>query len=319
VSFAAPLVLLGLLVLPGLIASYVLMARRRREVLRAFVSEPLLASPAPNRPGFRRHVPYVLFALALAVLIVAAARPRHTVSEPVKGATVMLANDVSDSMQSRDVDPSRLSAAKRAALTFLDAIPATVQAGSIKFARHVTLLQSPTTDHQLTADAINSLSPGGGGTAIGDAIETALAQIRSAPKIAGTRPPGAIVVLSDGTSNVGASPIVAAQQAKADHVKIYTVAIGTSHGTITGLQDGKQTTIPVPVSPQELAQIASVSGGHTYRAVDAASAKQIYTQLARTLGHRNVNKSLVGPVAGAGLLLLVIGAGLSLLWFSRLA
>ncbi|MGH2873552.1 MAG: VWA domain-containing protein, partial [Solirubrobacteraceae bacterium] len=145
-SFAAPLVLLALIALPALAALYVLEQQRRARAMGAFVSTSLLASVAPRRPGWRRHAPYALLGLGLVALIAAAARPQHSVIQPVKGATVMLVNDTSASMTSDDVRPSRLAAAKRAAASFLRRVGPSTQVGSIAFARHVLLLQSPTTD-----------------------------------------------------------------------------------------------------------------------------------------------------------------------------
>ncbi len=315
-SFASPLVLLGLLALPALAAVYVREQRARTVAQRAFVSQPLTASVVPRRPGLRRHVPVVLLALGVAALIAAAARPQRRVLVPVRSATVMLVNDVSASMQSTDVKPSRLRAAQRAASRFASVAPASVRVGQIEFARRPTLLQSPTSDHALTERAIAQLAPGGGGTAIGEAIETALTAIASVPKVDGRRPPGAIVLLSDGVSNVGVGPLAAAAQARSRHVRIYTIAIGTAGGTIRG-RDG--TRIAVPVDPSQLRAIALSSGGTAYTAADAVRVEAIYTHLARTLGHTHVNKALVAGLVGAALGLLLLAGALSLLWFARLA
>jgi Ca-activated chloride channel family protein len=319
VSFATPLVLLGLLVLPALAGAYAREQQRRRRALVAFVTPPLVASVAPARSGWRRHVPYALLALAVALLLVAAAKPQRSVLVPIRGATVMLANDVSDSMTATDVSPSRLRAASRAARRFLHALPAGVQVGSVTFARRPTLLQSPTSDHRLTAAVIAQLKPGGGGTAIGEAILTALQAIRTAPKIDGRRPPGAIVLISDGTSNVGISPLVAARRARSEHVQIDTVAIGTAHGMMLGRRDGRTAELPVPVSAGELAQIAATSGGRAYRALTSADANAIYSALARKLGHRRAERPLTAVIAGAGLALLALSGGVSLGWFGRIA
>lgn len=315
-SFLHPLALLGLLALPVLAGLYTREQRTRAVARRAFVTRPLTPSVAPHAPGWRRHLPVALLGLAGAALIVALAMPEHRVLAPVKSATVMLANDVSDSMQSTDVKPSRLQAAQIAARRFATTAPRSVRVGQIEFARRPTLLQSPTANHVLAEQAIAQLKPGGGGTAIGEAIQTALSSIATVPKVGGKRPPGAIVLLSDGTSNVGVSPLSLAAQAKREHVPIYTVAIGTSTGTITGRHGAR---IPVPVSPQQLAAIAADSGGRAYTAADSVHASAIYTHLARTLGHTHVKRSLIAGLAGLALGLLLIGSALSLLWFARLA
>ena len=315
-SVVHPLVLLGLLALPALAALYARRQRARAVLRRGFVTRALTASVAPREPGWRRHLPVALLALAAAALIIALAEPEHRVRVPVKSATIMLTNDISASMQSADVKPSRLQAAQLAARRFVSAAPRSVRVGQIEFARRPTLLQSPTGDHALVAQAIAQLKPGGGGTAIGEAIETALSSISSVPKVDGKHPPGAIVLLSDGTSNVGVSPLQAAIQAKRQHVPIYTVAVGTPSGTISGRHGAR---IAVPVSPQQLAAIAGDSGGKAYTASDAAHATAIYTHLARTLGHTHVKRTLIAGLAGLALGLLLIGSTLSLLWFARLA
>ena len=230
----------------------------------------------------------------------------------------MFANDVSNSMNATDVQPSRLVAAKRAATSFLNRVTPSIAAGSIEFARHAIVLQSPTTDHRLTRTAIAQLEPGGGGTAIGDALELALGAVTSAPKVGGKRPPGAIILISDGASNVGTNPILAALQAHKQHVRIYTVSIGTSRGTIQLKRAGHDVTSAVPVDPAELHQIATVSHGQAFRAADAAAVQRIYARLAKRLGQRRVPRGLETEFAAAGLVLLCGGLALSLTWFGRL-
>ena len=122
-SFAAPLVLLALLALPLLVMAYARAERNRRAAASAFAAPALQPSVAPRRPGFRRHVPLAILALAIAALIVAAAKPQRTVAVPVERASIMLATDVSGSMTATDVQPNRLTAAKRAAYQFIASVP----------------------------------------------------------------------------------------------------------------------------------------------------------------------------------------------------
>jgi Ca-activated chloride channel family protein len=319
VSFSSPLLLVGLVAIPVLVWWYARQQRRRAFAAAAFVTPILTPSVAPRRPGWRRHAPMLVFAVAIAVLILAAARPQRTVAEPVDSAAIMLANDISSSMAATDVHPSRLAAARNAATRLVAGVPSTVMVGQIEFARRPTLLQSPTTDHALTKAAIAQLHPGGGGTAIGDAITMALHALTTLPEKGGKRPPGAIVLLSDGFSNVGSDPLAAARQAKADHIAIYTIAIGTAHGTIPITHGSQTVTTPVPVSPQELGQIATASGGRAYTAADSLKASAVYAHLATQLGHKKVKRELTAGFAGGGLVLLLVGSGLSLLWFGRLA
>ena len=318
-SFASPWVLLGLLAIPVLAVAYLGEGRRRALAAQAFVTEPLTPSVAPRRPGWRRHVPYVLLALALAVLIIAAARPQRSIAVPLKRGTVVLANDVSNSMTSTDVQPSRLGAAQRAALTFLHGVPRTIEVGAVEFARRPVLLQSPTTHHAYTRNAIEQLQPGGGGTAIGEALQTALQAINTVPKINGKSPPGAIVLISDGASNVGIGPEAVARQARHEHVRIYTISIGTPNGTMTVKRGGQNVTTRVPVDPTELRQIAEDSGGRSYTAGDSDRVKEIYAHLATQLGHTPGQQQLIAGVIGAGLVLLLLGSALSLRWFVRIA
>ncbi len=133
----------------------------------------------------------------------------------------------------------------------------------------------------------------------------------------GKRPPGAIVLLSDGASNVGVDPLAAARQAKADHIPIYTIAIGTPNGRIPITRHGQTVSTPVPVSPQQLAEVAAQSGGRTFTAVDSAKASAVYAHLATLLGHKQVKREMTASIAGGGLVLLLIGSGLSLFWFAR--
>lgn len=317
-SFATPWVLIVLAAIPALIAWYLVEQRRRRRLAAAFVTTPLMPSVAPRRPRWRRHVPMLAFLLAIVALILAAARPQRSVAVPVGNATVMLATDVSSSMASTDVSPSRLAAALSAGKTFVAHVPSTVKVGALEFARHTTVLQTPTADHAAVIEALTTHVQTSGGTAIGDAIHTATTLITSLPAVNGKKPPGAILLLSDGYSNVGSSPIAAARQAKAEHIPIYTVELGTTHGTIVGKLSGRTTTIPVPISPQQLRQIASISGGQSFTVGDAGQLKQIYTKLGNRLSHRQVKQQITEGFAGGGLALLLIGGALSLLWFGRL-
>jgi Ca-activated chloride channel family protein len=319
VSFSTPLVLVALVAIPILIRWYVGEQRRRGRAARAFAAPALTASVTPRKPGWRRHAPMLAFLIAIVVLILAAARPQATVAVPVRSAAVMLANDVSDSMKATDIRPSRLAAAQRADRRFLAAVPSSVEVGSLSFARRPTVLQSPTRDLSLTRAAVNGLRPGGGGTAIGDAILTALHTIHGVRAPNGKRPPGAIVLLSDGGSNFGAGAVAAARQARAQHVPVYTIALGTAHGTIQGRLNGRLATISVPVSSSELSQIAAASGGKVYTAADSSRLTEVYAHLAKQLGHKNVKREITASFAGGGLALLIVGGVLSLLWFGRLA
>ncbi len=317
-SFSAPYVLLGLVAIPVLVRLYTGQQRRRARAAEAFAAPQLAPSVAPQRPGWRRHAPMLAFLIAIVVLIIAAARPQKTVAVPVNQGAIMLVNDVSSSMSATDVRPTRLGAAQAAAQRFIKGVPGTLQVGSLEFARRPILLQSPTTDHSLAQQAIAELRPGGGGTAIGDAVRTALKTLTNLRPVNGKRPPGAIVLLSDGASNVGSSSRTAAQEAAQLHIPIYTISLGTPYGTIPIKRGSGPVAVPVPVSPQELSQIAAISKGRTFPVADSAKLSAVYQHLAAQLGRKHVKQEITASFAGGALVLLLIGGVLSLRWFGRL-
>jgi len=318
-SFADPVVLVGLFAIPALFAWYAGQQRRRGRIATAFVGPALKPSVAPRSPRWRRHAPMAAFAIALALLIVAAARPLRSRAEPVTDGAIMLANDVSSSMNATDVAPSREGAARRAATRFVAGVPGPVDVGLLVFARTPTVVQSPSANHALTDRALALRLHTSGGTAIGEAILTAIHQLQSVPRVAGQRPPGAIVLISDGSSNVGIGPLAAAREAASAHIPIYTISVGTSHGTITATRGSKSVSEPVPVSREQLAQIARASGGRAFTASDSAGVDLAYKRLAARLGHRQVKQEITASFAGIGLLLVLLGSALSLRWFGRLA
>jgi Ca-activated chloride channel homolog len=318
VSFAHPVALVALVAIPFLVKWYVDHHRRRAQAAAAFVTPVLAASVAPQRPRWRRHVPMLAFLLALAVLIVAAARPQRTLAQTVDTASIMLANDTSGSMAATDVAPSRLEAAERADDRFLASVPGSVRVGLLEFNTKVTLLQSPTTDHALVHAALGELRVTGG-TAIGDALRTALRALADVPREGGKQPPAAIVLLSDGASDVGSDPLTAAQQAAAEHVPIYTVELGTPNGTVTEKRGAGTVTVPVPPNPEQLAEIARISHGQAFTATDAKGLDTVYERLGAAIGHKKVKHDMTASFAGGGLALLLLGGVASLAWFGRLA
>jgi Ca-activated chloride channel family protein len=317
-SFVHPVVLVALVAIPLLVTLYVASQRRRGHAASAFVSPALTASVAPHHPRWRRHVPMLAFLVALAVLIVAAARPQRTLAQTVDTASIMLANDTSGSMAATDVTPSRLVAAERAADRFLASVPGSVRVGLLEFNTKVTLLQSPTTDHTLVHSALGELRVTGG-TAIGDALRTALRTLTSVPRQGRKEPPGAIVLLSDGASDVGSDPITAAQLAASERIPVYTVELGTANGTVTEKRGSQTVTVPVPPNPQQLAEIARVSHGQAFTATDAKGLDAVYQHLGTQLGHKKVKHDMTASFAGGGLALLLLGSVASLVWFGRLA
>jgi Ca-activated chloride channel homolog len=316
-SFAVPVVLIALVAVPLLIWWYIGYQAQRTRAAAAFVQPLLTESVAPERPGWRRHAPMAAFALALIALILAAARPQSSAAVPVNEGAVMLANDVSSSMASTDVKPSRLGAALNADRAFLAHIPSTVRVGLIEFTVAATVVQSPTTDHALVAKALGSLRAYGH-TAIGTAVQLAARILTDLRGPQSKHVPSAIVLLSDGGSDSGVDPYTAARAAGAEHIPVYTVALGTAHGTIEVYRGKREVPVLVPLDPTELRQIAALSKGRSFTAGDAAAVSAVYQHLAEQLGHKRVKREITASFAGAGLVLLVLGSVLSLRWFGRL-
>jgi Ca-activated chloride channel family protein len=318
VSFAAPLVLLGLVALPLLALAYARHGRARVRAASAFAASHLTPSVTPWRPGWRRHAPMLVFGLALAALLVAAARPQKTVAVPVEHASIMLVTDVSGSMEAQDVAPNRLVAARRAALRFVESVPKQVNIGVMAFNTSSTVLQSPTNDRIDVKTALQRLRASGG-TATGDALRAAVKILSATPGKGGKHAPGAIVLLSDGKSTHGVAPLTAAQEAGKQHIPIYTVALGTASGTITVPRPGGNgtETRTVPPDPATLRQVSSASGGQSFEAAGADRLSQVYERLGSQLGRRNEQRQISSMFAAAALALLLAGITLSVRFFGR--
>jgi Ca-activated chloride channel family protein len=321
-TFGAPLFLLALIAVPALAAGYVALQRDRGRAAAAFASPALAASVAPRRPRWRRHVPLLAFLAAVAVLIFAAAKPQRTVAVPVEHAQIMLLTDVSGSMLATDVKPNRLVAARRAAKRFIDRVPKQVNVGVEAFNQTPQVLASPTTDRNALGLALGRLSSSGG-TATGEAIQTATRVLRQTPSLNGKKPPSAIVLLSDGASTKGVDPIAAAQAAAKVKIPVYTVTLGTATGTITvprSESDPSAGTITKPVPPDEasLQAIARASGGKAFSAESADDLSAVYERLGSQLGTKKEPRQVTAGFAGAALALMALGAALSLRWFGRL-
>lgn len=318
-SFASPGFLVLLLGLPLLAAWYVSRQRERRRAELAFAAPAMTPSVVPRRPRWRRHVPALIAVIAIAALVVAAARPQTTVAVPQEQAAIMLLTDVSGSMLATDVAPSRLVAARRAAQRFVDRVPKKVQVGVMAFNQTPQLLQSPTRDRAAVAGALRALKVSGG-TATGEAVQAATRLLAARKTPDGKRAPAAIVLLSDGASTRGVDPVGAAQQAARLKIPVFTVALGTPNGTITVPRSNGQGTVtrPVPPDPESLARIARASGGRAFTAADAGRLSQVYERLGSQLGRKNEKREITAGFAGGALALLLLGAALSLRWFGRL-
>ncbi|HYM51113.1 MAG TPA: VWA domain-containing protein [Candidatus Limnocylindrales bacterium] len=314
-SFQSPLLLIGLLAVPLLIGFYLYNQRRRHQYTVRFTNLALLNQVVGKGPGFRRHVPAILFVVALTGLLVSLAKPQATLRVPKEKASVVLAIDVSGSMAATDVQPTRIDAAISAARTLVDDLPGQDSIGVISFNSQATVVAPLTTDHGSVKDALGQLQPGGG-TAIGDAIQASLSllgpvvdQSGKAPK----KPPAIIVLLTDGSSNRGIDPLTAAAQAQLTGVPVETIGIGARNQTT---QVFGQTVDGV--DEQALQAIASATGGHYFYAADQGQLHQIYDTLGSRIGFTLTKVDLTIPVMATATFLLVIGGLFSLRWFRLL-
>jgi Ca-activated chloride channel family protein len=306
VTFASPLWLAALAVVPVAALLYALAQRRPgRYPIRHPAAATLARALAETRAGaWRRHLPSALLLVAFAALALALARPRMPYRVPVGRGSVMLVIDHSGSMAAQDVAPTRLAAAQRAANEFIDRLPRTVRVGVVGFGSSPDYAQAPVLDHRAARATIDEQQPGGS-TATGNALTLALALLGAGnPHHA----PAAIVLLSDGAANAGTNPVTVARRARADRVKIYTVALGTPTGVLVVPGYGTQ---PVPPDPQLMAQIARASGGRSFSAQDAGTLSAIYRALGDQLGSVARRRDVTLWFAVAGAVLVVLAGGLA--------
>jgi Ca-activated chloride channel family protein len=319
-SFQAPIFLAGLVLVPLLAWAYWANQRRRAHAAEAFALAPVQPSVVPRRPGWRRHVPMAAYALALAALVVALARPETTVAVPDERASIMLVTDISGSMQATDVRPSRLVAARDAAEDFLSTIPRDIRVGAMAFNQRPRVLSAPTTDRAVVRAALRRLEPSGG-TATGDALTAALAILQRQRGAPGSNepPPSAIVLLSDGESVRGADPVQVARTAAERKVPIYTIALGTDSGTIQAPgANGQTETRRVPPDREAMSQVAQISGGETFEVSDADALAAVYEKLGSQVATKMEERQVTAWWAGGAIALAAVGAAFSLAWFGRL-
>ena len=317
-TFARPLALVLLAAVPLLVVAWLRLERRRRAGAERFASTALLPNLVERAPGRLRLVPAALLLLGLTALIVGIARPHATLSVPRKDATVVLAIDTSRSMGAQDVAPTRLFAAVSTASRFLDEIPGRFAVALVGFGSHAFVAVPPTRSRDLVRQGLAHLKTGEG-TAIGDAVLLSARLGRSQKRAEGVVPPTAVLVISDGAPDGGrTAPKAAARKARALHVPVSTVLVGTASGVVTAkLVGGYTEQIRVPASPGTLQLIAQTSGGSFYRARDAHALASVYRKLATRLGHTTHDREITDLfAAGAGVLLLA-GAALSAFWFRR--
>lgn len=309
---------LFLLVVLLLIGLYVVQQfARRRRVLR-FANMEVLERVAPRNPSKWRHVPTILLAASLVLLTTAMAGPTTDIRIPLNRAVVVLVIDVSESMESTDVAPSRLAAAQEAGKQFADELTPAINLGLVAFAANATLLVAPTTNRAAVKTAIDGLQAAPK-TATGEGLFTALQAIATVGAVMGGGdgpPPARIVLESDGAENVPLDPnapqgaFTAARAAKAEGVQISTISFGTPDGTVVY----QGATIPVPVDDQTLQEICKITDGEAFHADSLESLKNVYGTLERQIGYETVtgDASLAWMLLGAVVLSGAVLAGLFL-------
>jgi Ca-activated chloride channel family protein len=296
-SFQAPLLLAGLVLVPLALAAYVYAQRRRRRYAVRYTNVDLLAAAAGR--DWARHLPAALALIALAALIIALARPQRVAADERREASVVMVFDHSGSMNNKDVAPTRMEAAKRAGRQLAAKLPQDFKLGLVVFGTRADQLVEPTTDKARVITALNGVKVRGY-TAMGDALGLAIDAAR-VPTSGGTRPPARIVLLSDGASTRGADPITVAQRAKRYRIPVTTVALGNPPSDATTLQE-----------------IARTTGGRYYTVRDAQKLSEVYSGLGNRFSKLQAKQQVTAAFAGGALVFLLAGAGVGLVRGGRL-
>lgn len=344
---------LGLLVLlaivPLLVAVYTWSLRRHRPQAARYSSLALIRAAQPGRARFRRHLPFALLAAASAIMVLALARPAVVLSVPGNQTTIILSMDVSGSMCSSDIEPTRLEAAEDAAVAFITSQRSQTQIGLVAFAGFAAIIQAPTSDEQVLVDAIRSLTTARR-TAIGSGILAAIDAIAEVdptvarsvvPGRAGAAPPpvaageyasSIIVLLTDGASNTGPEPVDAARQAADRGLRVYTIGFGSQDGgdfdpvcrqQFIGNEPGGfggggfgggGGRFPRGIDEPTLRQVAEVTGGAYYPADSAAALEEVFAGLPTNLITRSEAVEVSAGFVGLGGLLAAFGLLLGRLW-----
>ncbi len=332
-----------LLALPVLVGIYLLLLRRKNKMAVRYASLSIVKEAMGGRQ-FKRHVPPLLFLLAMAALVLAASRPVAVVTLPSNQQTIILAMDVSGSMRATDVQPNRLEAAQNAAKAFLAELPRHVKVGIVAFAGSAQVAQLPTLNREDLVTAIDRFQLQRA-TATGNAIVISLATLfpdagidlqqlqggrdrargfaidqpkverkEFTPVAPGSYSSAAIIMLTDGQRTTGVDPMEAAKLAADRGVRVYTVGIGTVDGETIGFEGWS---MRVRLDEETLKSIAGKTQAEYFYAGTAQDLKKVYETLSSKLTVEKRETEVSALMAMAAGVLLVLSAGLSLFWFNR--
>ena len=280
--FASPYYLWLLTLLVPMIGYYVWRTLQGGAAIRISSVAGVVRAPKTVR-YYLRHLPFALRAAAFALLVVALARPQdveQNVRTNTDGIDIMLAIDVSGSMLARDFKPDRITAAKEVAGSFI-AHRYGDRIGLVAFAGEA-FTQSPLTTDQSTLQTLLARIRSGlieDGTAIGNGLATAINRLRESEAKSKV-----IILLTDGVNNRGEiAPLTAAEIAKAQGIRVYTIGVGTEgmapypaidmFGNITFVNQ------KVEIDEKTLTAISDMTGGKYFRATDKAKLKAIYDEI----------------------------------------
>jgi Ca-activated chloride channel family protein len=325
-TFAWPWMLLGVVAIPLVVLWYRKLLRRRA-ARRAQLAALGLVAAGSAAPGWRRQLPPALLLVALALIVTALARPEATVPQPHREGTVILAFDVSASMEAKDIAPSRIDAAKAAARAFVQRQPSTVRVGVVAFSSSGLVTQEPTADQATLLAAIDRLTPQGG-TALASGLQTSLSSIVGRPVLVdapsdpleprgpdlGYHGSAAVILLTDGENTAGPDPLDVADIASGAGVRVYPIGLGSPAGTVLSI-DGFQ--VATALDESLLREIASRTDGKYFPAADQQALAAVYDSIDLTWTVANEHIELTAVFAGVAALLVLAGVGLSFVWFGR--
>lgn len=346
-TFMWPQFLWLLLAIPLLVVVYVWLLRRKKRLALRYASLSIVKEAMGAGMHWRRHVPPVLFLLAIAAMLLAAARPFAVIALPSTQETIILAMDVSGSMRATDVKPNRLVASQDAAKAFLKELPRGVRVGIVAFAGTASVVQPPTLSREDLVTAIDKFQLQRA-TAIGSAIVVSLSEIfpdegidlsaltygnmrqrgisidqvkpkspkkEFVPVTPGSYGSAAIILLTDGQRTTGIDSMEASKMAAERGVRVYTVGVGTVEGETIGFEGWS---MRVRLDEPTLKAIALQTQAEYFYAGTAENLKQVYEKLSSRLTVEKKETEISGLLALVASILAIVSAGLSLLWFNRI-